>query len=236
MIGTVRKIKKALLWKVARWIESPPLFYRRLYWRGLFKIKEPDDARTVYLTFDDGPIPESTPWLLDLLDRHEVKATFFMVGDNVRKYPHLYKEVCRRGHQVGNHTMHHLRGSRKGTKEFVDDVKEASKYIESDLFRPPHGWMRFAQTEWVHHRFRIVMHDIVTRDYSTIITPEEIFDNVRKYTGPGSIIVFHDSLKSIDKLRVVLERCLEWLKDEGYEFRVIPGRETKLKQAWPNKD
>lgn len=221
-IAALRRLRRqqgAHFW--GRWIECPPAFFRRLYPRGLFRVKEPDDAKTIYLTFDDGPIPESTPWVLDTLDAFDIKATFFMVGDNVRKHPELYQEVLRRGHAVGNHTMHHLRGSRVTTKRLLDDVKEASKWIHSTLFRPPHGWMRTAQTELLHRHYRIVMFDVVTRDYSSCLTPSEVFDNVRLYARPGSIVVFHDSLKSLPRIREALPKSLEWLLNQGYEFRLL---------------
>ena len=151
------KSMKRYFWR--KWIECPPKLFRKLYYRGVFRIKEPDGARAIYLTFDDGPIPESTPWVLDTLDRFGIKATFFMVGDNVRRNPELYEEVVRRGHRVGNHTMHHLRGSRVTTRRLVKDVKEAANYIDSTLFRPPHGWMRTGQTELIHRKYRIIMFD-----------------------------------------------------------------------------
>lgn len=210
-----------------RWIESPPKLFRKLYYRGLFRVKEPDGARTVYLTFDDGPIPESTPWVLDTLDRYGVKATFFMVGDNVRKHPGLYEEVRRRGHAVGNHTMHHLRGSRVTTRKLVNDVREAAQYIDSTLFRPPHGWMRSAQTEIIRRKFRIVMFDLVTRDYSSLLTADDVVKNVKHYARPGSIIVFHDSLKSLPRIREALPRSIEWLLEQGYEFRLLQPKKQK---------
>ncbi|MDE7179990.1 MAG: polysaccharide deacetylase family protein [Muribaculaceae bacterium] len=216
-------IEKAFLRVVGPWIESPPKFFRRTFLRGVFRIKDPDGAKKVYLTFDDGPIPESTPWVLDTLDRYGVKATFFMVGDNVRKYPELYSELVARGHRVGNHTMHHLDGSRSYTRRYVRDVEEADRYIESDLFRPPHGWMRFAQKEIVSITRRIIMYDVVTRDYSKYVDADRIVANVKKYARPGSIIVFHDSLKSRAKLETALPECIEWLRSEGYEFGLIPG-------------
>lgn len=221
----VSAIERIFLRIVGPWIESPPKFVRRTFLRGVFRIKEPKGIKSVYLTFDDGPIPESTPWLLDVLDRYGVKATFFMVGDNVRKYPELYEEVRRRGHRVGNHTMHHLNGSTKLTSRYIADVEEASRYIESDLLRPPHGWMSLEQRELLRKRYRIVMYDVVTRDYSKYVTAERVFENVCRYSRPGAIIVFHDSLKSIDKLKATLPRCIEWLRDQGYEFRLIPGKD-----------
>ena len=208
-------IERAFLKLVGPWIESPPKFFRKTFLRGVFRIKEGSGAKTVYLTFDDGPIPQCTPWLLDILDRYGVKATFFMVGDNVRKYPELYAEVLRRGHKAGNHTMHHLDGSRKWTRRYIDDVKEAAGYIDSDLMRPPHGWMRFRQKEYLSRHYRIIMYDLVTRDYSKYVDADHVFRNVRKYARPGSIIVFHDSLKSRDKLETA---------SEGFEFKLIPGK------------
>lgn len=208
------------------WIESPPKFYRKTFWKGIFRIPDSSDPerKVVYLTFDDGPIPESTPWILDELDRLGVKATFFMVGDNVRKYPDLYNEIVSRGHKAGNHTMHHLNAARCGTKRFVLDVYEAANHIESDLFRPPRGWMRFSQKELLSWHFDIVMYDIVTRDYSRYVDAARVVENVRKWARPGSIIVFHDSLKSIDKLKTALAESVNWLKEQGYEFRLLPGR------------
>lgn len=189
---------------------------------ALFRVKaRPGERPTVYITFDDGPIPESTPWVLDMLDRYGVKATFFMVGDNVRKYPELYEEVRRRGHKVGNHTMHHLQGWLKWTKHYVRDVEEAAQYIDSDLFRPPHGWLRPMQNIVLKRRYRIVMFDLVTRDYSWRLSAEEVVGNVKENARQGSIIVFHDSLKSMARLREALPESLEWLKEAGYSFGVL---------------
>lgn len=213
--------ERAVLRLIAPWIESPPKLMRKSFLRGVFRMKEPKGSKAVYITFDDGPIPESTPWLLDTLDRYGVKATFFMVGDNVRKYPELYHEIIKRGHKAGNHTMHHLDGSRVWTSRYVKDVEEAARYIESDLLRPPHGWMRILQREYLNKKYRIVMYDVVTRDYSKYVSAEQVFENVKKYSRSGSIIVFHDSLKSIQKLKTALPRSLEWLKEEGYEFGLL---------------
>lgn len=217
-------LEKTFLKCVGPLIESPPKIMRRTFLRGEFRIKDPLEDRTVYLTFDDGPIPESTPWLLDTLDRYGIKATFFMVGDNVRKYPHLYQEVLSRGHRVGNHTMHHLNGSVVRTKRYVRDIQEAAQYIESRLLRPPHGWMRVLQREILNRDYRIIMYDVVTRDYSKYVSAEKVVRNVKKYSRPGAIIVFHDSLKSIEKLKTALPESIEWLRDQGYTFRIIDDR------------
>lgn len=203
-------------------IEQPPEWFRKLAPEALFrKPGEKGEPKRVFLTFDDGPIPEVTPRLLDLLDKLEVKATFFMVGDNARKYPELYREVCRRGHRVGNHTMHHLQGMKKGTARYLQDVEEAAGYIESDMFRPPHGWMRRGQRKRLSERYRIVMYDVVTRDYSKRLTADDVVNNVKRYTRDGSIVVFHDSLKSEPRIFEALPRAVEWLRKEGYEFEVL---------------
>lgn len=204
-------------------IEKPPRLFRLTVPRGLFRRRDEDkpSKRVVYLTFDDGPIPEVTPWVLDLLDRYGIKATFFMVGDNVRKHPDVYVEVVRRGHAIGNHTMHHVQGLTMRTRHYLRDVAEAAGYIESDLFRPPHGWLRPRQTMALHNRFRVVMFDVVTRDYSKHLTPGDVVENVKRYVRPGSIVVFHDSLKSWPRLEKALPESLTWLKEQGYEFRLL---------------
>ena len=200
-------------------IEHPPGLFRLLT-PGLFRMPE-EGERRVYLTFDDGPIPEVTPWVLDTLDRYGIKATFFMVGDNVRKYPEVFEEVKRRGHRTGNHTMHHLQGIKTRTEDYLRDVDEADRLIGSDLFRPPHGWMRSPQRRRISKRHKIVMYDIVTRDYSRRIDARRVVENVKRYARPGSIIVFHDSLKSIAKLRTALPEAIEWLISEGYSFGTL---------------
>ena len=177
--------------------------------------------RSVYLTFDDGPIPESTPFLLDTLRKYEVKATFFMVGDNVRKYPDLYQQVLSEGHQVGNHTHNHISGFRHSLHSYSYNVEKANAYLNSHLFRPPHGWMRLAQYALLSRRYKVVMWDLVTRDYSKWLTAEDVLNNVKHYARPGSIITFHDSLKSIDKLRYALPESIKWLQEQGYQFRIF---------------
>ena len=182
----------------------------------------PMTEKAVYLTFDDGPIPEVTPWVLDVLDHYGIKATFFCVGDNVRKHPATFQQVVERGHSVGNHTMHHLQGAFTTTKRYVADINEADSYIHSALFRPPDGLIRWKQAAAIKGNMRIIMYDLVTRDYSQKLTREEVLNNVKRYTRNGSIIVFHDSLKSQQRLRWALPRAIEWLKDNGYKFLPIP--------------
>ena len=202
-------------------IEQPPLLYRLLFPEAIWRIKH-RDRKVVYLTFDDGPIPEVTPWVLDELDRHGVKATFFLVGDNVRRHPELLEEIKRRGHSWGNHTMHHLQGMRTWTSNYLADVAEADRLIGSTLFRPPHGLIRWKQAKALKRTYNLVMYDLVTRDYSRKLEPEQVLENVKRFARNGSIIVFHDSLKAERNMRYALPRAIQWLKDQGYEFRPMP--------------
>ena len=201
-------------------IEQPPLLYRLLF-PGAYWKKPVEGQKTVYLTFDDGPIPDITPWVLDLLDKYDIKATFFCVGDNVRKHPDVYQMVLDRGHRVGNHTFNHIQGIRKLSKRYLENTKLASDYIESDLFRPPHGHMRVSQYFTLRKLYKIIMWDVVTRDYSWRMTPEDVLNNVKKYTRDGSIIVFHDSLKAEKNMKYALPRSIEWLKEQGYTFCLL---------------
>lgn len=201
-------------------IEQPPLLYRLLFPEAIWRINRAG-ATTVYLTFDDGPIPEVTPQVLDILDAEGVKATFFMVGDNVRRYPELLDEVRRRGHTVGNHTMHHLQGRDTTCRRYLRDVAEADALIGSPLFRPPHGIMRWSQAAALKHRYNIIMYDVVTRDYSRRMKPRDVLENVRRYVRSGSIIVFHDSLKARDNMLWALPRAIRWLRRQGYSFGTL---------------
>lgn len=201
-------------------IERPPLLYRLLFPEAIWRLKR-RRSKVVYLTFDDGPVPEQTPWVLDILDRYGIKATFFMVGDNVRRHPELLAEVRRRGHSVGNHTMHHLQGMKVGTRRYLDDIAEADALIDSPLFRPPHGIMRWKQSRLLRTKYNIIMYDLVTRDYSAKLTPDDVIANVKRYVRNGSVIVFHDSLKAAPNMRVALAPSIEWILSQGYEFEVL---------------
>lgn len=201
-------------------IEQPPLLYRLLFPEAIWRLKR-RGRKTVFLTFDDGPVPEVTPWVLDILDKYDVKATFFMVGDNVKRNPQLLAEVIGRGHSVGNHTMHHLQGMKTTTRRYLRDISEAQELVRSPLFRPPHGIMRWAQSRALRHHYNIIMYDLVTRDYSKKMTPLQVISNVKRYARNGSIIVFHDSLKAWDNLSRSLPDAIEWLKSNGYEFETL---------------
>ncbi len=201
-------------------IERPPLLYRLLFPEAIWRIKH-RHSRVVYLTFDDGPEPTQTPWVLDQLDHYGIKATFFMVGDNVKRYPELFEEVKRRGHSYGNHTMHHLQGMKVTTRRYMRDIAEADALIDSVLFRPPHGLIRWSQARAIKAHYNIIMYDLVSRDYSNKQTPEQVLDNVKRHARSGSIIVFHDSIKAAANLRWALPPAIEWLLAQGYEFRPL---------------
>ena len=200
-------------------IEQPPELIRLLYPRALWRMDKKEKA--VYLTSDDGPIPEITEWVLDLLDKYHIKATFFMVGDNVRKHPAEYRKVVERGHRIGNHTFNHIRGFEYKSQSYLANTDKADEYLHTDLFRPPHGHMGWEQYRTLRSKYRIVMWDLVTRDYSKRLNGPQVFEKVKKYARNGSIITFHDSLKSEQNLKYALPRSIEWLLEQGYQFKVF---------------
>ncbi len=200
-------------------IEQPPFLYRMLFPETVWRI--PGKEKTVYLTFDDGPIPEVTPWVMDLLDKYHIKATFFCVGDNVVRNPELFRELKERGHQVGNHTMNHVQGMKLSKFNYLRNVKRADDVICSGLFRPPHGHMGPGQAKALKKEFTLIMWDVVTRDYSKKLTGEQVFANVKRYVRNGSIIVFHDSLKAEKNLRYALPKSIEWLMENEYRFDTL---------------
>ena len=201
-------------------IEQPSKWLRWIYPRALWRI-DPDE-HAVYLTFDDGPIPESTPFILDTLKKFNAKATFFVVGDNVRKHPELYQRIVAEGHQVGNHTYNHWGSITHTMMSYCANVDKANELIQSHLFRPPRGWMTPQTYLALKRRYTIVMWDLVTRDYSHLLNAFDVLRNVVLYARNGSIITFHDSLKSIEKLNYALPAALRYLKEQGYEFKTIP--------------
>ena len=200
-------------------IEQPPKLLRWLYPRALWRMDK--NVKAVYLTFDDGPIPEITPWVLDLLDKYNIKATFFLVGDNIRKHPEEFKMILERGHKVGNHTFNHISGLKYLSYNYLANTNKADELIKSKLFRPPHGWMRWGQYMVLSHRYTVVMWDLVTRDYSKRLNGPQVLEIVKKYVRNGSIITFHDSIKSEKNMKYALPRAIEWLKEQGYEFKVF---------------
>lgn len=179
------------------------------------------NEKAIYLTFDDGPIPVITPWVVELLERYDIKATFFMVGDNVHKFPQEFMQVVEGGHRLGNHTFNHLKGLFTRTKEYIENVDQADAFIHSNLFRPPHGLLRRSQYKELSKRYQFVMWDLVTRDYSFRLYGEDVLANVKKFTRNGSIITFHDSMRSESNLRYALPRAIDWLLEQEYSFKVF---------------
>ena len=200
-------------------IEQPATWLRWLYPRATWRMDKNEKA--VYLTFDDGPIPEATPFILKTLADFNIKATFFMVGDNVRKHPELFKQVVEAGHRIGNHTFNHYGGFKHTVRGYMANAEKADLLLHTNLFRPPHGAMRLPQYYWLGRKYRIVMWDLVTRDYSKWMTAADVVNNVKHYVRNGSIITFHDSLESIEKLKTALTESIKWLKEQGYEFKVF---------------
>ncbi len=201
-------------------IEQPPRFIRNLYPHALWRMDK--DVKAVYLTFDDGPVPGITPWVLDVLDAYQVKATFFLVGDNVCKHPEEFRMITERGHRLGNHTFNHIRGFEYLSRNYLANVDKANELIDTNLFRPPHGHLRWRQYLKLRQKYQIVMWDLVTRDYSNKLNGKQVFRKVKKYTRNGSIITFHDSFKAEQNLKYALPRSIEWLQKQGYAFKVFP--------------
>lgn len=187
----------------------------KLIWR-----KDPSE-KVIYLTFDDGPVPEVTPQVLDILDKYKLKATFFCVGENVQKYPEVYADILQRGHRTGNHTFNHLKGFSTSTADYVENVRKASEFIDSNLFRPPYGRFTFRQQRLLKSDYEIVMWDIITHDYNKNFSTEAILRNVKRYSRNGSLVVFHDSIKAKDRVLSALPLAIEFWNTEGYQFGVL---------------
>ena len=198
------------------YLVKTPTFIQNLFpnftWRISTQVKE------VFFTFDDGPIPEVTPWVLDQLRPYNAKVTFFCVGDNIRKHPDIFSQIKAEGHSVGNHTFHHFNGWATENIPYFHDVRHGANYSGSVLFRPPYGRLKPKQTQFLQRHYRIVMWDVLSGDFDPNISSERCFKNVMQNVTPGSIVVFHDSLKAMDKLSYVLPKVLKELTDKGYSF------------------
>ncbi|WP_421917840.1 polysaccharide deacetylase family protein [Marinifilum sp.] len=200
-----------------RWLRAPGIL-KRLFPDFVWRYNA--DEKRVYLTFDDGPIPESTPWTLDLLKKKRVKATFFCVGDNVRKYPELFRSIIEDGHAVGNHTHNHLKAWHNNTPKYVENVIMASEYIDSKLFRPPYGLIKSSQLKCLSADYKVIMWDVLSGDYRQDISPERCYRDVMKKVRPGSILLFHNHIKSERNMRYTLTRLIDELKEQGYDFGI----------------
>ena len=197
-----------------------PLFllksiYPELIWR------KDSATKNIYLTFDDGPIPEVTPWVLNCLKEKQIKATFFCVGDNIKSNPELFQRIINEGHQIGNHTMNHLKGWDTNAKIYLDNIQECQTFTGTKLFRPPYGRATKKQLKKIKQNYQIIMWDVLTGDYNPLITPEQCLDNTIKYSRNGSILVFHDNIKAIPNLKYALPKAIDALLARGYIFSLL---------------
>ena len=202
-------------------VVKPPYLLRkifpRLIWR--FSVKE----KIVFLSFDDGPIPELTPWVLDTLKLYDAKATFFCVGENVLKNREIFNRIVNEGHAVGNHTYNHLNGWKTENKMYFENIEKCGQLTQSKLFRPPYGKIKRSQlySKFLTNHFKVILWDILSYDFDKNITPEKCVSNVLSNVKPGSIIVFHDNVKAEKNLKHTLPRVLEKLSSEGFKFDII---------------
>jgi peptidoglycan/xylan/chitin deacetylase (PgdA/CDA1 family) len=183
--------------------------------------------KIAYLTFDDGPIPESTPYIVDTLKKYKVKATFFCVGENVKKHPELYKYIIGEGHFAGNHTFNHLKGWKTELDTYIKNVNECAGYVSSNLFRPPYGKITRSQYCMLKTQYKLIFWDVLVPDYDVNVSAEKCLDIAKKKTRPGSILVFHDNLKAKNKLTKLLPGVLDFLLQEGYDIQPVTNNISK---------
>lgn len=199
-----------------------PKFIQYIFSKYTFSL--PTMEKVIYLTFDDGPIPEVTPWVLEQLAVYDAKATFFMIGDNIRKYPKIYQQVIDENHAIGNHTFNHLNGWQTDNQTYFENVQQCAKQlkaIDSNLFRPPYGKLKPSQAKYLRKQYQIVLWDILSGDFDQTISSEQCLDNVLRQAENGSVIVFHDSLKAEKHLRFVLPKVLEHFHAKGFKFKKL---------------
>jgi peptidoglycan/xylan/chitin deacetylase (PgdA/CDA1 family) len=195
-----------------------PFFLQKLFPAYTWKVNT--DDKQLFLTFDDGPHPQITPWVLNILAEFNAKATFFCVADNVKKYPEVFKQIILAGHSIGNHTYHHLNGWKHSTSDYLADVKLAETYIESKLFRPPYGKITRKQAKELLPKYQIVMWDRLSVDYKKDLNIEESLRHMKR-VDKGSIIVFHDSEKAFENLQKLLPALLTNYKERGFNFNAL---------------
>lgn len=206
----------------------PHLLMRKLYPSAIWRI--PTKEKKLFLTFDDGPIPEVTPWVLAQLKKYNAKATFFCIGDNINKHSGIFQQIVSEGHSIGNHTCHHLDGWKTKTKEYLENIEHCEKNIQSavyrlrlttnskPLFRPPYGKMRRSQYSILNTQYSVIMWDVLSGDFDQTISEEKCLKNVLSKTREGSIVVFHDSIKAKKNLHYVLPKFLEHFSEKGFAF------------------
>ena len=197
-----------------------PRFIQKLYPHRVWRIES--SSNEIFLTFDDGPHPDITPRVLDLLNEYDAKATFFCIGDRVKKYPAIVEQIIAAGHIIGNHTQHHLNGWKTSANEYVDDVAEAQGFIKSSLFRPPYGRMTGNQARAIRKMgMKIIMWTILSADYDQDISPADVSKRVTENIENGSIVVFHDSEKAELNMMFALTELLKKGSQKGFKFSVL---------------
>jgi peptidoglycan/xylan/chitin deacetylase (PgdA/CDA1 family) len=199
---------------------SAPFWLRAVYPAGL-TWRVATSQREVFLTFDDGPIPEVTPLVLEILNKYGVKATFFCVGENVQKNPEVFESVRRNGHSIGNHTFHHVKAWKTDHDAYLSEVEQCRQLVNSKLFRPPHGQINRKLARHVGKDYRIIMWSALTGDYDKKLSGDQCLANAVNNTRPGAIIVFHDSLKARERMEYALPLYIEHCQAEGYSFGVF---------------
>jgi peptidoglycan/xylan/chitin deacetylase (PgdA/CDA1 family) len=201
-----------------------PWWLKKWYSKMVWDI--PGREKLLYLSFDDGPHPEVTPFVLNELKKHGARGTFFCIGKNVLAYPQLYKRILTEGHRVGNHTHDHINGWKSEDKDYLANTWQAAGCIDSDLFRPPYGRITAFQAALLRaapFHYKIVMWSVLSADFDRAVSPEKCLRNVTRNAGPGSIVVFHDSEKAFGRLKDALPGVLEYFSQRGYRFEAIPG-------------
>lgn len=199
---------------------SAPFWLRTVYPKGLIW-RIPTSRREVFLTFDDGPVPEVTPLVLSILEKFNVKATFFCVGDNVQKNPRIFKMVQDQGHAIGNHTFHHVKAWKMGFDSYLSEVEQCNQLVNSHLFRPPHGQITRKITRTLRNDYRIIMWSALTGDYDKKLTGDQCLAHAINNTKPGAVIVFHDSIKALERMEYALPLYIEYCLKERYSFRTL---------------
>ena len=199
-----------------------PGWFQKLYGQCTWSI--PSDEKIIYLSFDDGPHPSITPFVLDELKKYNARASFFCIGKNVAAYPDVYKRIIEEGHAAGNHSFNHLNGWKTDNDVYLNDIAEAKKYIDSNLYRPPYGRIRkfqIRQLSSTRFNLKTIMWTVLSGDFDEQISPAQCLKNVMTKTGPGSIIVFHDSEKANMRMRYALAGTLKYFSMKGYRFEKI---------------
>lgn len=199
----------------------PHKIIRKIYPDMIWDFKSDKNKNKVFLTFDDGPTEEITTWIIETLAKYNAKVTFFCLGKNVELFPHQYEAMKNAGHIVANHSYSHIKGWGVSTGRYIEDIDLADEFIHSNIFRPPYGRITTSQSRRLSERYNIIMWDVLSQDYSPLISPKMCLKKVIKNVESGSIVVFHDSEKAFRRLRYVLPRVLEFLYNNGYECHPI---------------